>query len=155
MSDAPTDSLPLPLTQLFLTSCQGTYIRTQLNKCQSIIYLLYDQFVHTRERKMWPEIAQGKSENRRELKLAGAEISERISASGLDSDLFALDTLNLLNISDTILQHLPAEISICRHYCCTEMRLKPFPMSLLLCRNSKFWTFHETNSRVFPMALPT
>lgn len=111
MSDAPTDSLPLPLTQLFLTSCQGTYIRTQLNKCQSIIYLLYDQFVHTRERKMWPEIAQGKSENRRELKLAGAEISERISASGLDSDLFALDTLNLLNISDTILQHLPAEIS--------------------------------------------
>lgn len=60
---------------------------------------------------MWPEITSGKSENKRELKLAGAEISERINANGLDSDLFALDTLNLLNISDTSLQQLPAEIS--------------------------------------------
>lgn len=61
--------------------------------------------------KMWPEIAQGKSENKRELKLSGAVISERINANGLDSDLFTLDALNLLNISDTSLQQLPAEIS--------------------------------------------
>lgn len=60
---------------------------------------------------MWPEITSAKSENKRELKLSGAEISESISANGLDSDLFALDTLNLLNISDTNLQQLPAEIS--------------------------------------------
>lgn len=60
---------------------------------------------------MWPEIAQVKSENKRELKLSGAEISERIDASGLDNNLFALDSLNLLNISDTSLQHLPDELS--------------------------------------------
>lgn len=60
---------------------------------------------------MWPEIVQAKSENKRELKLAGAEITERITANGLDCSLFALDSLNLLNISDTALQQLPNEIS--------------------------------------------
>lgn len=60
---------------------------------------------------MWPEIDQAKKENKRELKLSGAEITERINASGLDKALFALDAINLLNISDTTLSILPNEIS--------------------------------------------
>ncbi|XP_031621184.1 leucine-rich repeat-containing protein 47-like [Contarinia nasturtii] len=60
---------------------------------------------------MWPEIKQAKDENKRELKLAGAEISERIDKDGIDISLFALESLNLLNISDTSLKALPIEIS--------------------------------------------
>lgn len=60
---------------------------------------------------MWREIQRAKDENKRELKLSGAEISERIEKDGLDSSLFALDSLNLLNISDTSLKALPLEIS--------------------------------------------
>lgn len=60
---------------------------------------------------MWTEIKQAKDENKRELKLAGAEISERIEKDGIDSSLFALESLNLLNISDTSLKALPMEIA--------------------------------------------
>lgn len=60
---------------------------------------------------MWTEIQQAKTENKRELKLSGAEISERIDCDGIDSNLFALDALNLLNISETSLKALPIEIS--------------------------------------------
>ncbi|XP_055312336.1 leucine-rich repeat-containing protein 47-like [Sitodiplosis mosellana] len=60
---------------------------------------------------MWREIQQAKDENKREIKLAGAEISERIEKDGIDISLFALDALNLLNISDTSLKVLPLEIS--------------------------------------------
>lgn len=60
---------------------------------------------------MWAEIQQAKTENKRELKLSGAEISERIDSLGIDHSLFALDSLNLLNISDTTLKELPMEIS--------------------------------------------
>lgn len=61
--------------------------------------------------KMWREIQQAKDENKREIKLAGAEISERIDKDGIDTSLFALESLNLLNISDTSLKALPLEIS--------------------------------------------
>lgn len=60
---------------------------------------------------MWVEIQQAKTENKRELKLSGAEISERINGDGIDESLFALDSLNLLNISDTTLKELPIGIS--------------------------------------------
>lgn len=60
---------------------------------------------------MWDEIQQAKNENKRELKLSGAEISERIDSDGIDASLFALESLNLLNISDTSLSALPIEIS--------------------------------------------
>lgn len=60
---------------------------------------------------MWQEIQQAKDEHKREIKLSGAEITERIDKDGLDASLFALDSLNLLNISDTSLKALPIEIS--------------------------------------------
>lgn len=60
---------------------------------------------------MWPEIKQVETENRRELKLSGAEISERITSTELDKSIFSLTSINLLNISDTILNELPSEIS--------------------------------------------
>lgn len=60
---------------------------------------------------MWREIQQAKDENKREIKLSGAEISERIDKDGIDTSLFALESLNLLNISDTSLKALPHEIS--------------------------------------------
>lgn len=60
---------------------------------------------------MWPEIESTKSGNKRELKLHGAAISERIDQNGLDTSIFDLINLNLLNISDTSLTILPPQIS--------------------------------------------
>lgn len=60
---------------------------------------------------MWPEVSQAKSENKREIKLSGAEISERITANGLDSSIFALESLNLLNISETALTTIPDDLA--------------------------------------------
>lgn len=60
---------------------------------------------------MWPEIESTKSGNKRELKLHGAGISERIDKDGLDTSIFDLINLNLLNISDTSLKILSPQIS--------------------------------------------
>ncbi|OWR55095.1 leucine-rich repeat-containing protein 47-like [Danaus plexippus] len=59
---------------------------------------------------VWPEVATAKSENRHEIKLAGAAISKRISEEGLDKTVFKLTNINLLNISDTCLPSIPDEI---------------------------------------------
>lgn len=58
----------------------------------------------------WPEIEKAKSEKRRELTLSGPEISKRITEKGLDPDLFQLTDLNYLNISNTPLETIPADI---------------------------------------------
>ncbi|XP_030040200.2 leucine-rich repeat-containing protein 47 [Manduca sexta] len=58
----------------------------------------------------WPEVVTAKSENRHEIKLAGAAISKRISEQGLDKNIFTLTNINLLNISDTCLELIPDEI---------------------------------------------
>lgn len=60
---------------------------------------------------MWPEIESAKNENKRELKLSGVGISERIDKNGLDKTIFDINSLNLLNISDTSLKIIPSEIS--------------------------------------------
>ncbi|KAL4710100.1 hypothetical protein ACJJTC_016502 [Scirpophaga incertulas] len=60
----------------------------------------------------WPEVTTAKAENRHEIKLAGAHISQRISETGLDTNLFQLQSLNLLNISDTCLISIPDEIKL-------------------------------------------
>ncbi|CAH2093425.1 unnamed protein product [Euphydryas editha] len=60
----------------------------------------------------WPEVTTAKSENRHEIKLAGAAISNRISEEGLDKNLFKLTNLNLLNISDTCLSVIPDDIKL-------------------------------------------
>lgn len=59
----------------------------------------------------WPEVITAKSENRHEIKLAGAAISKRISENGLDNGIFQLTNINLLNISDTCLTAIPDSIS--------------------------------------------
>ncbi|PZC83437.1 hypothetical protein B5X24_HaOG207420 [Helicoverpa armigera] len=59
----------------------------------------------------WPEVTTAKSENRHEIKLAGAAISKRISESGLDKGIFQLTNINLLNISETCLSAIPDDIS--------------------------------------------
>ncbi|CAG9126354.1 unnamed protein product [Plutella xylostella] len=59
---------------------------------------------------VWQEVATAKSENRHEIKLAGAAISKRISEEGLDKSVFQLTSINLLNISDTCLTAIPDEI---------------------------------------------
>lgn len=59
---------------------------------------------------VWPEVTTAKSENRHEIKLAGAAISKRISESGLDKTIFSITNLNLLNISDTCLEAIPDDI---------------------------------------------
>lgn len=60
---------------------------------------------------MWPEIESTKTGNKRELKLHGAAVTERIEKDGLDMSIFDLINLNLLNISDTSLKTLPPQIS--------------------------------------------
>lgn len=60
---------------------------------------------------MWPEVEQTKNEHKRELKLSGCAISERIDLNGLDRSIFDIDILNLLNISDTSLKIVPSEIA--------------------------------------------
>lgn len=60
---------------------------------------------------VWPEVVTAKSENRHEIKLAGAAISKRISDEGLDKSVFQLTSINLLNISDTCLSAIPDDIS--------------------------------------------
>ncbi|XP_028174683.1 leucine-rich repeat-containing protein 47-like isoform X1 [Ostrinia furnacalis] len=60
----------------------------------------------------WPEVSTAKSENRHEIKLAGSNVSKRISEGGLDKNLFQLTSLNLLNISDTCLSSIPDEIKL-------------------------------------------
>lgn len=59
---------------------------------------------------VWPEVTTAKSENRHEIKLAGAAISQRISDEGLDNTVFQLTNINLLNISDTCLMAIPDDI---------------------------------------------
>lgn len=59
---------------------------------------------------VWPEVTTVKNENRHEIKLSGASISQRISEEGLDNNLFQLTNLNLLNISDTCLTIIPDDI---------------------------------------------
>lgn len=58
----------------------------------------------------WYEIIQVVKENRHELILSGADISEQISRNGLDPSLFKLDGLNYLHISQTCLEDVPKDI---------------------------------------------
>ena len=58
----------------------------------------------------WPEIYVAIKENRHELVLSGGEISEKISAKGIDPTLFTVQGLNYLKISHTCLDNLPDEI---------------------------------------------
>lgn len=60
---------------------------------------------------MWPEVESVKNENKRELKLSGVAISEKIDATGLDPSIFQINALNLVTISDTSLKIVPSEIS--------------------------------------------
>lgn len=62
---------------------------------------------------MWPEVETTQKENKRELRLSGVAISERLAAQNgqLDRHIFDLSAINLLNISETTLTVLPDEIS--------------------------------------------
>uniref|UniRef100_A0A182T817 B3/B4 tRNA-binding domain-containing protein n=1 Tax=Anopheles maculatus TaxID=74869 RepID=A0A182T817_9DIPT len=75
---------------------------------------------------MWPEVDAVKSENRRELKLAGANVSKRIVENGgnLDDAIYQLSALNLLDVSDTALEKISPRIDALNHL-----------QSLLLYRN--------------------
>ena len=61
---------------------------------------------------MWPEVEAVKSENRRELKLTGASVSERIVKNGgsLDDAVYQLSALNLLDVNDTPLDRISPRI---------------------------------------------
>lgn len=58
----------------------------------------------------WSEVAQAHKENRHELVLSGTAISEKILEFGLDKNIFRLQNLNYLNISQTCLDEIPEEI---------------------------------------------
>ncbi|XP_035901460.1 leucine-rich repeat-containing protein 47-like [Anopheles stephensi] len=75
---------------------------------------------------MWPEVYAVKSENRRELKLAGASVSKRIAenSGSLDDAIYQLSALNLLDVSDTALEKISPRIDNLNHL-----------QSLLLYRN--------------------
>lgn len=58
----------------------------------------------------WVEITNIKELNRYELILSGKEISERIEKDGISPSLFTCTGLNFLQISETCLSSIPAEI---------------------------------------------
>ncbi|XP_041348629.1 leucine-rich repeat-containing protein 47-like [Gigantopelta aegis] len=55
---------------------------------------------------MWEEVSVVKKENRRELTLHGAEINEKIKASGLDPNIYKLTNLNFLAITNSCLTYV-------------------------------------------------
>ncbi|XP_014218679.1 leucine-rich repeat-containing protein 47-like [Copidosoma floridanum] len=55
----------------------------------------------------WHEITQVVKENRHELVLSGADVSQKIADSGIDPALFELSGLNYLNINHTGLEIVP------------------------------------------------
>lgn len=57
----------------------------------------------------WPAVAIAKTENRRELKL-GKEVSKQIEEQGLDTNVYQLVSLNFLEISNTCLSDLAADL---------------------------------------------
>lgn len=58
----------------------------------------------------WPEVKLAAEEHRYELVLNGSSVSERIDKYGLDRNIFQLDCLNFLQISNTKLLSLPEEL---------------------------------------------
>jgi len=56
----------------------------------------------------WEEVALARQEKRRELVLSGKAVSDRVLKTGLDPNIFALESLNFLDISSA---SLPAAIS--------------------------------------------
>lgn len=58
----------------------------------------------------WETVKQAADENRHELVLTGASVSKLIEKSGLDKNLFNLNNLNYLCITQTCLQIIPDEI---------------------------------------------
>uniref|UniRef100_A0A2M4BIV0 Putative leucine-rich repeat-containing protein 47 n=1 Tax=Anopheles marajoara TaxID=58244 RepID=A0A2M4BIV0_9DIPT len=75
---------------------------------------------------MWPEVETAKDENRRELKLTGANVAKRITdnAGCLDEAIYGLASLNLLDVNDTPLQVISPRLASLTHL-----------QSLLLFRN--------------------
>ncbi|XP_063993460.1 leucine-rich repeat-containing protein 47-like [Diachasmimorpha longicaudata] len=59
----------------------------------------------------WTEVSQIWKENRHELVLSGAKVSQRIAENGLDKNIFHLQGLNYLNISHTSLETIPQDLS--------------------------------------------
>lgn len=58
----------------------------------------------------WAVVKQAADENRHELILTGASVSKLIEKSGLDENLFNLNNLNYLSITQTCLREVPDEI---------------------------------------------
>lgn len=58
----------------------------------------------------WTEVSLAQKENRHELVLSGASISKKILECGLDKNIFHLENINYLNISQTCLDNIPDEI---------------------------------------------
>jgi len=56
---------------------------------------------------MWEEVALARQEQRHELVLTGKGVQERVEAKGLDENIFKLDKLNFLHISQAKLAVLP------------------------------------------------
>jgi len=56
---------------------------------------------------MWPEVAQAREEQRHELVLQGKVVEERLDKEGLDDNIFKLEKLNFLQISQSKLSKLP------------------------------------------------
>jgi len=59
---------------------------------------------------MWEEVAIAGQEQRHELVLTGKGVQERVEANGLDENIFKLDKLNFLQISQAKLSILPETI---------------------------------------------
>jgi len=59
---------------------------------------------------MWPEVALAREEQRHELVLQGKVVEERLEKEGIDADIFKLEKLNFLQISQAKLSNLPESL---------------------------------------------
>ena len=58
----------------------------------------------------WAEVSAVKAAGRRELVLTGPKISEKIEKNGLDRNIYSIETLNFLEISNTSLSVVEPEV---------------------------------------------
>ena len=88
----------------------------------------------------WPEVNQAAHEHRYELVLNGAKVAERIDNGGLDQNIFKLDFLNFLQISNTKLVSLPEDLGNLVHLKTLDLHrnsIQNLPSSIGLLRELK------------------
>lgn len=104
----------------------------------------------------WPEVKRAVEEQRYELVLTGPEIAERIEKDGLDQNIFALNCLNFLQISNTRLSSLPEDLGNLLHLKTLDLHrnsLQELPSSIGLLSELKILDLSGNELKTLPSTL--